>query len=185
MAWWPQGSKYWVNYNSTFPETAYYGPGFQIASFGPDSLEIGDSLPLVNTPGGPNKPAYPNFTSPVNWTGSPCPLSDTTGSRLWPPTDPNIPWPPQPISQDTTTTPPTITGSGSPPPNPPLPQWANMCWPDWSTGANGATQLNGITFLRSQVTPGHVIDGGSTTIMAGEKVLCFFNLHLQFRQLRE
>ena len=171
-AWWPPGSKYVANFNSNVPQNAYYGYGFQIGDFGPDSLATGDSLPLINAAGGPNKPTDPNFISPMNWPGTPCPMPTPTGATdpPWPPTDPGIPWPPKPIYQDTTTTPPTITGTGSPPPSPPLPQWANMCWPDWSTSPSG---MNGITYLRSQVTPGHVIDGGSTTIMVGEKCFAF------------
>ncbi len=67
--------------------------------------------------------------------------------------------------------PPYTTGSGpANPPDPPLPQIADLCWPDWSTGANShVAQATGITFLRSQIRPAQVTDGTSKTFMLGEK----------------
>jgi len=137
---WPPTSAYAAN---------QYGPGFQIGG-GPSSEAIGDSLPSLSAAGGPS-----------NWSGIPCPPSG------WPPNDPSIPWPPPAIVAPTLNNP----GSGpAAPPNPPLPEIGNLCWPDWATGANPSVAIaNGITFLRSQIRPKDVTDGVSKTIMLGEK----------------
>ncbi len=148
-----------------YPEdnAAIYGSGWQIGSAGPSQalppapniFAIGDNLPNVSITDGPL----------AGWLGYPCPPSN------WPPA--SIGWPPPAYVAPTGTFGEPGYSAGTPMTNNtayPLPLVANMCWPDWSTAVNPAVPLaNGISFLRSQITPGAVPDGASNTIMLGEK----------------
>lgn len=128
---------------------------------GPASLTTGDNLPISSNP-------YGGGSLPPGWTSnSPCPPMSS---------DPNsgstVVWPPPP--QYPPLTPPTKQNPNpAPPPTPSVPNDAspaNLCWPDWIKYANG------ITYLRSEVTPGMVSDGLSNTILVGEKSLDPANL---------
>lgn len=150
----------WPPMMPSMPETSATGTesqAFPMASLGggPDTLAIGDNISAL-------APPIPGQQVPGGgWNGEPCPLLNS---------DPNsgsmVPYPPPPSY--TAPTPPTPTN-----PNPPFPatpsmptnsaKIADLCWPDWPKYANG------ISYLRSQVTPAMVTDGLSNTILVGEK----------------
>lgn len=145
--------------SSTTSTQITQGNGMSAYSGGPSSLSIGDSLPLLK--------GYQGSQNPSGWTGEPCPPMSTdpnNGSMVvWPPPPQYPPMvPPSPSNPNPTQTVPQMpTGYSSP---------ANMCWPDWQKFANG------ISYLRSEVTPGMVMDGLSNTILAGEKSVDPVNL---------